>query len=94
MFLHTPLRDIAELGLFVRSTKLLAEGTPVALRFSHAGELPFSVSGLVQWVNPVRPFSANRNPSMGVTLLSLTIPERKQLLELVPALAFVRDDLN
>src|ERR1700689_2399726 len=69
-FLYAAITNISEMGIFVRTTDPLAVGTSVTLRFApvhvhhvhdapsaapKAPAEPFMLTGVVQWVNRVRP---------------------------------------
>jgi type IV pilus assembly protein PilZ len=93
-FLFACMTNISELGIFVQTRQPHEIGTRLRLRFREpAGEL-FELNGTVQWINPVRPLSDNRNPGMGVTFVGLTQQARLRIVELVKTIAFVRDSAN
>jgi type IV pilus assembly protein PilZ len=94
-FLYACIANISELGIFVRTTEPLEAGTPLTLHFRAPGENETSpLNGIVQWVNPVRPFSRNRNPGMGIRFVDLTREQRKRLVHLVRTMAYVREHAN
>jgi type IV pilus assembly protein PilZ len=65
------------------------------LRFSPpSAGAPFDLKGAVQWINPVRPLSENRNPGMGILFVDITAEDRERLVETVRTIAYVRDPSN
>lgn len=90
-FLYASISNLSELGIFVRTTEPLPVGTQLTLCFEPPGEAGFTLRGVVQWTNPVRPFSDNRNPGMGIRFVGLDADSRRRLSELVRTLAFVHD---
>ncbi len=98
-FLYAAITNISELGIFVKTREPLDVGTRLDLRFNarvrNSDDVePFHMSGIVQWVNPVRPLSDNRNPGMGITFVDLRAEDRERLVELVRTIAYVRDSSN
>ena len=94
-FLYASIKNVSELGIFVLTREPLEVGTRVMLRFSPPGsEAPFDLQGTVQWVNPVRVLSENRNPGMGILFVDITAEERERLVEMVRTIAYVRDPSN
>lgn len=94
-FLYASIRNVSELGIFVLTREPLEVGTHVMLRFSPPGtEAPFDLQGTVQWVNPVRVLSENRNPGMGILFVDITPEERERLVATVRTIAYVRDPSN
>jgi type IV pilus assembly protein PilZ len=94
-FLYASIRNVSELGIFVLTREPLDIGTRVMLRFSPPGsDAPFDLQGTVQWVNPVRVLSDNRNPGMGILFVDLTPDERERLVAMVRTIAYVRDPSN
>jgi type IV pilus assembly protein PilZ len=87
---------VSELGIFVMTREPLEVGTQLMLRFSPAGEpaAAFDLKGTVQWVNPVRVLSDNRNPGMGILFVDITPDDRERLVALVRTIAYVRDPSN
>jgi type IV pilus assembly protein PilZ len=73
----------------------LEVGTQLMLRFSSPDEqAPFDLKGTVQWVNPVRALSDNRNPGMGILFVDITSDDRERLVAMVRTIAYVRDPSN
>jgi len=94
-FLYASIRNVSELGIFVLTREPLDIGTRVMLRFSPPGaDAPFDLQGTVQWVNPVRVLSDNRNPGMGILFVDITPEERERLVSMVRTIAYVRDPSN
>jgi type IV pilus assembly protein PilZ len=93
-FLYASIRNISEMGIFVLTREPLEIGTRLQLSFAPPGSQPFTLSGIVQWINPVRTLSENRNPGMGVRFVDLTPEARELLVEAVRTIAYVRDPTN
>ncbi len=94
-FLYASIRNVSELGIFVLTREPLEVGTEVMLRFSAPGTgAPFDLKGAVQWINPVRALSDNRNPGMGILFVDITAEDRERLVEAVRTIAYVRDPSN
>lgn len=94
-FLYASIRNVSELGIFVLTREPLEVGTRVTLRFSPPGsDEPFDLQGTVQWVNPVRVLSENRNPGMGILFFDITPEDRERLVSTVRTIAYVRDPSN
>jgi type IV pilus assembly protein PilZ len=99
-FLYASIRNVSELGIFVLTREPLEVGTRLMLRFSPPGADPaldlegFNLEGRVQWVNPVRALSDNRNPGMGILFVNITADERERLVSMVRTIAYVRDPSN
>lgn len=94
-FLYASIRNVSVLGIFVQTREPLEVGTELTLRFSPPGTLaPFALKGAVQWVNPVRVLSENRNPGMGILFVDITPADRERLIEAVRTIAYVRDSSN
>lgn len=95
-FLYASIRNISELGIFVRTDEPLDVGTRVTLRFTaDADDVPsFELSGVVQWVNPLRALSDNPNPGMGIHFDQLTADDRERIVEAIRTIAYVRDGAN
>jgi type IV pilus assembly protein PilZ len=51
----------------------------------------FKLEGVVAWVNPLRPNGDNPNPGMGVRFIGLTPENRERLVEVVRAVAYLRE---
>lgn len=94
-FLYASIRNISAMGIFVLTREPLEIGTRLLLKFASPdlGE-PFAVSGVVQWINPVRPLSENLNPGMGVLFVDLTPETRERLVDAVRTIAYLRDAPN
>lgn len=92
-FLYASITNISEMGIFVRTEKPLAVGTRLVLRFAppSAAE-PFVLTGIVQWINPVRPLGDNVNPGMGIRFESLTLDDRERIVEAIRTIAYVREN--
>jgi type IV pilus assembly protein PilZ len=94
-FLYASIRNVSRLGIFVLTREPLEVGTEVMLRFSPPGTgAPFALKGAVQWINPVRVLSENRNPGMGILFVDITPDDRERLVETVHTIAYVRDQSN
>jgi uncharacterized protein (TIGR02266 family) len=99
-FLYASIRNVSELGIFVMTREPLEVGTQLTLRFSAPGapapdaEAAFDLKGTVQWVNPVRVLSDNRNPGMGILFVDITTEDRERLVAMVRTIAYVRDPSN
>jgi uncharacterized protein (TIGR02266 family) len=94
-FLYASIRNVSELGIFVMTREPLEVGTRMMLRFSPPGaEDAFDLEGTVQWVNPVRVLSDNRNPGMGILFVDITAEDRERLVSAVRTIAYVRDSSN
>jgi type IV pilus assembly protein PilZ len=52
---------------------------------------PFKLEGVVAWVNPVKENGDNPNPGMGVRFVDLTLPDRERIVDLVRAIAYLRE---
>jgi type IV pilus assembly protein PilZ len=93
-FLYASIRNISELGIFVATREPLAIGTRVTLRFAPNVEQAFVLSGVVQWINPLRLLADNRNPGMGIRFIELSLEDRERLVEAIHTIAYVRDAPN
>lgn len=94
-FLYASIRNISALGIFVATREPLGIGTRVTLRFASAGlAQTFVLAGVVQWINPVRLLSENRNPGMGVCFVDLSPEDRERLVDAIHTIAYVRDAPN
>ena len=94
-FLYASIKNVSELGIFVLTREPLDIGTRVMPRFSPPNtETPFDLQGTVQWVNPVRVLSENRNPGMGILFVDITPDDRERLVAMVRTIAYVRDPSN
>jgi type IV pilus assembly protein PilZ len=52
---------------------------------------PFKLEGVVAWVNPYKENGDNPNPGMGVRFLDLKLPDRERIVDLVRAIAYLRE---
>jgi type IV pilus assembly protein PilZ len=94
-FLYASIRNISELGIFVATRDPLLIGTRVTLSFSPPGATQsFVLSGVVQWINPVRLLSENRNPGMGIRFVDLKLEDRERLVEAIRTIAYLREVSN
>jgi type IV pilus assembly protein PilZ len=94
-FLYASITNISELGIFVSTREPLQVGTRVTLRFlPPRAEEAFILIGQVQWVNPVRMLSENRNPGMGIRFIGLTPDDRERIVDAIHTIAYVRDAAN
>lgn len=94
-FLYASIRNVSELGIFVMTREPLEVGTRLMLRFSPPGaDAAFDLEGAVQWVNPVRVLSDNRNPGMGILFVNITPDDRERLVAAVRTIAYLRDSSN
>ncbi len=94
-FLYAAITNISELGIFVRTTEPLGQGTHLILRFvpPDASE-PFVLRGMVQWVNMVRPLRDNPNPGMGIRFVNLTLEDRERLVATIRTIAYLRESVT
>lgn len=94
-FLYASIRNISALGIFVATREPLEVGTRLTLRFAPPEcSAPFSLAGVVQWINPVKVLSENKNPGMGITFVDLTLEDRERLVEAIRTIAYVRESSN
>lgn len=94
-FLYAAITNISAMGIFVRTTEPLPIGTLVTLRFappSIPAREPFALSGVVQWVNALRPWEDNPNPGMGIRFVSLTLADRERIVEAIHTIAYLREE--
>jgi type IV pilus assembly protein PilZ len=92
-FLYASIRNISALGIFVLTHEPLEIGTRLLLNFAPPdSDEPFSVNGVVQWINPVRTLGENLNPGMGVLFVDLTPQTRERLVDAVRTIAYVREN--
>lgn len=91
-FLFSYITNISEMGIFIRTDDPPAVGTSLKLRFAIAGEAPLELSGVVAWINPLRPGGENLNPGMGVRFDALTAEQRERVVALVKTVAYLQDD--
>jgi type IV pilus assembly protein PilZ len=90
-FLFAYLKDISEMGIFIRTEEPLAIGTRLRLRFHIDDSDPLVLDGEVAWINPMRAAGENINPGMGVRFIRLTPELREQMVALVRTVAYLRD---
>lgn len=90
-FLYASIANISAMGIFIRTEEPLAIGTEMDLAFHPPGYDAFHLRGQVAWVNPVRADGDNPNPGMGVRFLELTPEDRERLVDVVHAIAYLRD---
>lgn len=90
-FLFAYLKDISEMGIFIRTEDPLAIGTRLRLRFQIDDADPLVLDGEVTWINPMRDDGENINPGMGVRFVRLTLELREQMVALVRTVAYLRD---
>jgi type IV pilus assembly protein PilZ len=94
-FLYASIRNISELGIFVATREPLTVGTRMTLRFTPPGsDAGFMLAGVVQWINPIRLLSENRNPGMGIRFVDITADDRERLVDAIRTIAYVRDGDN
>lgn len=94
-FLFASITNISALGIFVSSREPLPLGTRMTLRFAPpGGRAPFVLVGEVQWVNPLRLLSVNKNPGMGIRFVALSPEDRVRLIEAIRTMAYVRERSN
>ena len=91
-FLFAYLKNISEMGIFIRSNEPQAVGTRLKLRFHVDDGDPLVLDGEVTWINPYRQKGENINPGMGVRFIELTPDLREQVVALVRTVAYLRDD--
>lgn len=90
-FLFSSIRNISEMGIFIRSDNPLPIGTQLKLRFALPSSAAMHLAGEVVWINPLRDDGEDLNPGMGVRFLELTPEGRERLVELVHTVAYLRD---
>lgn len=92
-FLYASIRNISEMGIFVRTTDPLTVGTSLTLRFAAPSreEEAFVLRGAVQWVNLWREGSDNPNPGMGIRFTDLSAADRERLVEVIHSIAYLRE---
>lgn len=94
-FLYASIRNISALGIFVATREPLEVGTRLTLRFAPPEcRTPFTLAGVVQWINPVKALSESRNPGMGIIFVDLTADDRERLVESIRTIAYVRESSN
>jgi len=92
-FLYAAITNISVMGIFVRTTDPLPVGTHLTLRFAPPHEREaFALSGMVQWVNPLRPRQDNPHPGMGIRFSSLSPAERERIVEAIRTIAYLREE--
>jgi type IV pilus assembly protein PilZ len=90
-FLFAYLKDISEMGIFIRTDTPQEVGTNLRLRFQPEGQEPLILEGKVIWINPYREHGDNLNPGMGVRFKKLTPEMREKVVELVRTIAYLRE---
>ena len=90
-FLYAAIANISAMGIFILTTEPLAVGTEMDLSFSPPGATAFKLKGQIAWVNPVRADGDNPNPGMGVRFVGLTQGDRERLVDVVHAIAYLRE---
>ena len=94
-FLYASIANISEIGIFVRTKDPLEVGTRLTLRFAPPDlDQPFVLTGVVQWVNPLRALSENLNPGMGVRFVDLSLADRERIVAAIRTIAYVRNAAN
>ena len=92
-FLFASIRNISQMGIFVRTDQPLQVGTFVNLRFEARDvPKPFTMRGRVQWVNRVHAFGDNINPGMGIMFIDMTRDDRERLVAAIRTIAYLRSD--
>jgi len=91
-FLFAYLKDISEMGIFIRTEEPLVVGTRLRLRFHVDDDEPLVLEGEVAWINPYKPKGENINPGMGVRFIQLGAERREQVVALVRTVAYLRDN--
>ena len=90
-FLYASIANISAMGIFIRTEKPLTIGTEVELAFHPPGHEPFRLRGQVAWINPLRANGDNPNPGMGVRFVALSPDDRERLVDVVHAIAYLRE---
>ncbi|MFI5307215.1 MAG: TIGR02266 family protein [Polyangiales bacterium] len=90
-FLFAYLKNISEMGIFIRTEQPLSVGSLLRLRFHVDDEEPLVLDGEVTWINPYKPAGENINPGMGVRFIKLSAELREQVVALVRTVAYLRD---
>jgi type IV pilus assembly protein PilZ len=90
-FLFAYLKDISEMGIFIRTDTPQEVGTDLRLRFQGDGQDPLVLEGKVIWINPYHEHGDNLNPGMGVRFKKLTPELREKVVELVRTIAYLRE---
>jgi type IV pilus assembly protein PilZ len=90
-FLYASITNVSALGIFVTTREPLMIGMRITLRFAPPSHDAFVLSGVVQWVNPVKPLGSNPNPGMGVRFVDVTPADRERLVMLIRTFAYVRE---
>lgn len=92
-FLYAHIRNISEMGIFVRTTEPLPVGSHLTLRFAPPDSSdPFVLRGTVQWINAWRPTSDNPNPGMGIRFIDLSPADRERIVDTIRSIAYLRDN--
>jgi type IV pilus assembly protein PilZ len=80
------------MGIFVRTTKPLAVGTRLTLRFSPpSASASYVLRGTVQWINEAHPLRATPNPGMGIRFMDLTPDDRERIVDTIRTIAYLRE---
>jgi type IV pilus assembly protein PilZ len=90
-FLFAYLKDISEMGIFIRTDTPQEVGRDLTLRFQIDGQEPLILEGKVIWINPYRESGDNLNPGMGIRFKKLTPELREKVVELVRTIAYLRE---
>lgn len=99
-FLYASITNISEMGIFVRTTEPLPVGTQLTLRFAPSttdgtpDSTHFVLSGVVQWINPLRDNHDNPNPGMGIRFLNLDLDDRERIVATIHTIAYLRPDMR
>ena len=88
-FLFAYLRNISEMGIFIRTEDPLPIGTSLRMRFPVEDGETFALRGEVTWINPFRADGENLNPGMGVRFVDLTPERRERVVALVRTVAYL-----
>lgn len=92
-FLYAYASNVSNLGIFIQTREPAAPGTLLDLVFEPDGQMPpFTVPGIVAWVNAYRENGDNPNPGMGVRFTEMDLPTRERLLALIRRIAYLRGD--
>jgi type IV pilus assembly protein PilZ len=91
-FLYASITNVSALGIFVETYDPLPVGTTLTLRFAPPCAEPFTLFGVVQWVNPFRLGGDNPNPGMGIRFVELEAAERERLIEVIKTIVYLRDE--
>lgn len=92
-FLFSYIKNISEMGIFIRSDDPPSIGTGLRLRFALQEEPALELAGVVTWINPLRADGRNVNPGMGVRFTELSPEQRERIVQLVKTVAYLQDEL-